>query len=1257
MMEAIQDAVQEQTEQPKTKVEEREDLILELQDVITELHQEMSLKEQHELQQLKELLQLEARVKELQEQVQGSEETIAQLRLELAEKAGSSSTTLNVEWCWLREAQEELKAREEEWKKERSFLQEQLNGVREELLRANLREEEHRLKVLQIDELQREVDKTLALLEKEREDCVKAEELERLREEQLKDKVRHPEELIVELQKELEKAGFDQKEKELKEWKECWYSVSENLRHTQTQLQQAQDSLEIQQENIRSLQDHVDKLRTASTVSRLQRELQEAEHQRDLLGSRAAELNCDIQQKDSRRLAEQDEVSSRDETVLRLTADLRATQENLTSAQEELGEQMLQVTSREEEVVALQKEASRLQEILKQREEMMEKSKHNTTHLQRETGYLYRQCEVRREDLCDQREEVQRWQQEAQEQKESRVKEMQVLKEEQQSTQGHLQQHRDSMESLFLELEIAHRQQRDPEDEASCRAAVLRSQDAELIELKAGLLEAEKLATGAEARLQPLSESLELCKHKYQACLSKIAQLKNTLLGREEDLKEAHSQVAQREEQVLRLRAQVVALQGDLQVHCTQLESGDDALAALSQRLRDTLGELEHSRKHSQECELLISTLRDTAATLRRQAEEQEEMVVKTQADFSIYRATHFHSISDYESQLSRVQELEHALFQSLERCGQSAQESRVYQLELERQRDASTAEVQRLQEQVRRLQADAADEDQRRAHVDSLEQKVVNLEGELQAAQRQCGQAIQKRDALLRQSEADLLQAREKIRSKAAEAERQAISARGLEADLQRAKKEKRQREKECALLKTQMLQLREQLKEAHGTCRDTAQELARQQEKEQLLERGQRLAQEQLSERVKEVVLAEKAQRRLQEELKRITESLESTQLELQDSRRLLERVKTEASSSRQEVLRLQQDKQQIQKELDVNRETLSALQTKMCEQEKLLNTHQECISELQLTIHRLQEEEVNSQTQLQLCRRELETKDEQVQKHYQEMSALQATVSRLKLDLEQERDKAHQRGRELRLELSTAQASHKEYMELLAEYSREGTAQRSVQARLQQCLIQLTEDRETQEERVRQMSADLQRALRESSCSQEEARACEGRLAELHTQMTRSQQWAQQQMTALQARDEEVLTLKMEMASLRDNYAAKVAQVEALLSQVDAVSQKYSTAVCEADVLRQCLGEARSDSSRLHRESELVVTNVNQWVKEQKHTNEKLALKIKDQSRKIIHLTAERDHLQENVKGLQGDIRRLKAELDKQSDRSEE
>ncbi|XP_068078879.1 polyamine-modulated factor 1-binding protein 1 isoform X1 [Danio rerio] len=1155
-------------------MEDREALILELQDVITELHQEMSLKEQHELQQLQQLLQLDARVKELQQQEQRSEETIAQLRLELAERAENNSVVQNVDeqiqrleeevsrlkscqqssvnpqdvrGLW--RAQEELTVREKEWQKERSFLLEQLNSLRKELHSATIREEEHRLKVLQIDELQREVDKTLAVLEKEREDCVKAEELQRLKEEQLKDKVKHQEELV--------KAAFDQKHKELKEWRKRWYSVSESLRHAHTLLQQAQDSrdravgsLKIQQDKNHSLQDDLHKLHITlvekeSTVSRLKRELQDAEHQRELLDSRVTELNCEIQQqkKDCRPQTEPDEIAG----------------------------QMQEVWSSREKAAALQKELSRLQVILKHREELIEENNLKTTQLQRDTDCLHKQ--------------------------------------------------------------------------ASCREATLRCQDSELIELKAGLQEAEKMATDAEARLQPLTESLQICKHKYQTCLSKIAQLQNTLHSQEEDLKEAHSQVALREEQLLHLRAQVVCLQEDLQVHRTQLETGDDAITTLSQKLRDTERELEHSRKHTQECELLISTHRDTAEKLQRQVEDQEETLVKMQADFSIYRATHIHSDSDYESQLSRVQELEHALFQSLERCGHSAQELRVCQLEMARHKDCSPAEeMQRLQEQLRKLQADAADEVHRQAQVDSLEQKVANLEGELQAAQRQCDQAIQKRDALLRQSEADLLQARDKIRGRAAEAERQAAAARGLEADLQRAKKEKRQKEKECASLKTQLLQLREQLKEANTTCRDTGQELMRQQEKLQLLEGGQRLTQDQLSERVAELLEAEKAHRKLQAELKRTTDSLENTQLELQDSRSLLEHLKAEVSSSRQDLLgaqheaaKLQQEKQQIREELNVCRESLLAMQSKLSEQENLINP-------LQLLNLSLQEEGVKLQKELQICRRELESRHTQQQKHQQEMSCLQAVVCRLKLELEQQQEslkQADQRSRELRLELSTAQASQKDYMELLAEYSREVSVQRSEQSRL----IQVTEDRAALEERVRLMTADLHRERTHNRSSQEEARACEGRLAELHTQLSHSEQWAQQQTRALQDREEELLMLKMEMVSLRENYTATLSQVEVLNSQMDSVNQKYSSAVCEADVLRQCLGDARTDSSRLHRESELVVTNVNQWVKEQKHTNEKLALKIKEQSRKIIHLTAERDHLQENVKGLQGEIRRLK------------
>ena len=70
---------------------------------------------------------------------------------------------------------------------------------------------------------------------------------------------------------------------------------------------------------------------------------------------------------------------------------------------------------------------------------------------------------------------------------------------------------------------------------------------------------------------------------------------------------------------MLRLQAEAVALRGDVKARCAQLESGDEALAALSQRLRDAQRELEISRAHAQECELVISTLRDNTTALRRQ--------------------------------------------------------------------------------------------------------------------------------------------------------------------------------------------------------------------------------------------------------------------------------------------------------------------------------------------------------------------------------------------------------------------------------------------------------------------------------------------------------------------------------------------------------------------------------------------------------------------------------------------------------------
>ncbi|XP_070301406.1 cytospin-A-like [Salvelinus sp. IW2-2015] len=82
-------------QEAQVKVEDREAQVQELQDTITELHQEMTRKDQDKLTQLQELHQLESRVKQLTDQVRSSEETIGQLRQDVAVRVSISSATLS----------------------------------------------------------------------------------------------------------------------------------------------------------------------------------------------------------------------------------------------------------------------------------------------------------------------------------------------------------------------------------------------------------------------------------------------------------------------------------------------------------------------------------------------------------------------------------------------------------------------------------------------------------------------------------------------------------------------------------------------------------------------------------------------------------------------------------------------------------------------------------------------------------------------------------------------------------------------------------------------------------------------------------------------------------------------------------------------------------------------------------------------------------------------------------------------------------
>ena len=59
----------------------------------------------------------------------------------------------------------------------------------------------------------------------------------------------------------------------------------------------------------------------------------------------------------------------------------------------------------------------------------------------------------------------------------------------------------------------------------------------------------------------------------------------------------------------------------------------------------------------------------------------------------------------------------------------------------------------------------------------------------------------------------------------------------------------------------------------------------------------------------------------------------------------------------------------------------------------------------------------------------------------------------------------------------------------------------------------------------------------------------------------------------------------------------------QAEKFRNELESLRKKYHSANEEISNLRLALEESRANSERLHRESELVVQNVNVWVREQK------------------------------------------------------
>jgi len=153
----------------------------------------------------------------------------------------------------------------------------------------------------------------------------------------------------------------------------------------------------------------------------------------------------------------------------------------------------------------------------------------------------------------------------------------------------------------------------------------------------------------------------------------------------------------------------------------------------------------------------------------------------------------------------------------------------------------------------------------------------------------------------------------------------------------------------------------------------------------------------------------------------------------------------------------------------------------------------------------------------------------------------------------------------------------------------------------------------------------------------------------VTELKEQLSAAIERAKRTNKDLAKRDEQIITLKTDYASVREKLKLREEEVERLRQEVKSTSHKYNHTYQELQDTRKELSDARTNSDRLTRESEAVVENVNTWVQEQREGNSKIAAKLRDQNSSIASLEAEKEVLSESNERLKETNERLRMELE--------
>uniref|UniRef100_A0A2K5IUG6 Polyamine modulated factor 1 binding protein 1 n=2 Tax=Colobus angolensis palliatus TaxID=336983 RepID=A0A2K5IUG6_COLAP len=765
----------------------------------------------------------------------------------------------------------------------------------------------------------------------------------------------------------------------------------------------------------------------------------------------------------------------------------------------------------------------------------------------------------------------------------------------------------------------------------------------------------EQLALAGD-KIASLERSLSLYRDKYQSSLSNIELLEHQvkmlqgelggIMGQEPENKGDHSKV---------------------RIYTSP---------CMIQEHQETLKRLSEVWQKVSEQDDLIQELRNKLACSNALVLEREEALIKLQADFASYTATHRYPPSssedceDIKKILKHLQEQKDSQCLHVEEYQNLVKDLRMELEVVSEQKKNIMKDMMKLELDLHRLREETS------AHIERKDKDIAILQCRLQELQLEFTETqtlalkknkfLQEKDEMLHELQKKLTQVQNSFLKKEKELEKQQCMATELEMTVKEAKQDK-SKEVECEALQAEVQKLKNSLEEAKQQQRLAAQQAAQCKEEAMLagchLEDTQRKLQNgllldkqkadtiqelqrELQKLQKESSMAEKEQtcnrKRVEELSSELSEALRKLENSDKEKRQLqktvaeqdmkmndmLDRIKLIQHQHREQEstkCKLEDDLQEATKLLEDKREQLK----KSKDHEKLMEEELEALRQefkkkdktLKENSRKLEEENENLRAELQCCSTQLESSVNKYNTSQQVIQDLNKEIALQKESL-----------MSLQAQLDKALQKEKHYLQTtITKEAYDALSQKS--AACQDDLTQALEKLNHVTSETKSLQRSLTQTQERKAQLEEEIIAYEERMKKLNMELKKLRGFHQESELEVHAFDKKLEEMSCQVLQWQKQHqndlkmlAAKEEQLREFQEEMAALKEN----LLEDDKEPCCLPQRSvpKDTCRLYRENDQIMTSLEQWAKQQKVANEKLGNKLREQVKYIAKLSGEKD-----------------------------